>query len=295
MSDEPAGLKEARKQVRKERTKAEAPPPPKKIPALRHHALFRPPQGTDMAPEAFERIYVARHIANGELEEAIEWFTPDTLQDLSDVQQRFGGGVYQLTAIRHDGTLYRSVRTNRLPGPSKPLVPSFEEPQAAAPAPVAQAVAPPPHSSDMTVVMAMMQMMMQESRASAERVARMQSDSNQQMMAMHSANTQILVAALSGNKVDPASLVSSTLSAFAQIAKPSPAAPAPSMAEAIAEAKKVAELVTPPAKEESVKEIVGAVAEGIGALAMVQGAAAQLKAANPPQPAQSPLPPQGQG
>jgi hypothetical protein len=269
------------------RRKAKGPDPePKRVHTVRHHALFRPPQGQDWAPEKFERIYVSRVRTDGELEEVPKWFHPEDLDDLGKLRDQFGGGVYELRAIRFDGTVYRIVRTNRLPGPAKPLyyIPDDEEGEedSSPPAP-----ALPAGGSEMPMMLPFIQIMMSESRAANERMMAMMQQNNQMMMQMSQHSTEVLVAALSGNKPDVAGMVTAIATAVKPDHVPAPLGPPVDPIEQAKKAIEFAKSVTH--KEESIGEIVGAVAQGVGAFGMMQQMAQQNQPH--PQPSPPPLPP----
>jgi hypothetical protein len=250
---------------------------PKRIFTEKHHALFRPPQGHDWQPEKFERIYVARRNREGDWEEVTEWFPPEELQDLKQIQERWGGGVYRLRAIRYDGTVYRTVETARIPGPPKPLY--YVEPEEDASKPEAPA---PISSGGGSELLGIFQVMLAESRAANERMMTMMQQSTQMMMQMQQHSTEVLVAALGGNRLDVPGMVS----AIASAVKP-PVIQAPDVTEQVGKFMEVAKKLQPPAaKEESIGEIVGAAVQGLGALAAVQ---AQTQAMQP-KPASAPPP-----
>lgn len=288
MSDQEENAPEVLRTVKKKKPypRRQAPlPEVKRVHTVRHHALFRPPQGQDWQPEKFERIYVSRVRTDGELEEVPKWFSYEELDDIGKVRDQFGGGVYELKAIRYDGTIYRIVRTNRLPGPPKPLyhlpdedVEELEE------APVV--AAPTSAAGEMLGVF---QLMMAESRSANERMMMMMQQNNQMMMQMSQHSTEVLVAALSGGKQDMPAMISSLAGAMRQN---NPPAPAP--VDPITQARQVMDLakgLTPP-KEESIGEIVGAATQALGGMMMMK----QMGEQNAPHsgaPPSPPLPPNG--
>jgi hypothetical protein len=282
--DDPIATTDEKSKKRKPYPRRQAPiEEPRRIFTEKHHALFRPPQGQDWRAEKIERIYVLRRNREGEWEEATEWFPPDDLKDLKDIADRFGGGVYRLRAIRYDGTVYRQVETPRIPGPSKPLyyVEADEEPERPI-TPAASIVMP--SGEDKTL--AFMQIMMAESRASADRTMAMFQVMMQQQAAASQHSTEILVAALTGNRQDIPGMVTAIATAVKQ--PPAPIVQASDPMKAARDALEFAKTINPP-KEEGIGEIVGAVAQGLGAVAMMQQASAA------PSPSPAPLPPSPNG
>jgi hypothetical protein len=289
MSEQEASAPEVvRAKKKKSYPRRQAPlPEVKRVHTVRHHALFRPPQGQDWQPEKFERIYVSRVRTDGELEEVPKWFSYEELDDLGKLRDMFGGGVYELKAIRYDGTIYRIVRTNRLPGPPKPLyhLPDEEEEiqEEALPLPAA----PQSASGEM---LGMFQLIISEGRAANERMMLMMQQNNQMMMQSQQHSTEVLVAALSGGKQDMPAMISALSGAMRQNNPP-----APPPVDAIAQARQVMDLakgLTPP-KEESIGEIVGAVAQGIGAMGMMSQMAGQQAPQQAPSSGAPALPPSG--
>jgi len=230
-----------------------------------HHALFRPPDGHNWPPEKFDRIYVARVSQTGELEEAPGWFSPDELTDTDRLRDRFGGGVYELRAIRRDGSTYRKIRTNRIAGSPKSLLGAAE----AEPAAIAPAAAP---AGDPMLVF--MQMMMAESRASAERSMQMMTTMMSQQASMQNQQTNLLVAALQGQKVDVGAIVGSVAE---HLRPPAPVPVPPGQQSGISMAKDVLELAkaVQPQKEETVAEVVGAIGQAMGAMAAMNASGPQ--------------------
>lgn len=288
MSDQEENAPEVLRTVKKKKPypRRQAPlPEVKRVHTVRHHALFRPPQGQDWQPEKFERIYVSRVRTDGELEEVPKWYSYEELDDLGKLRDMFGGGVYELRAIRYDGTVYRIVRTNRLPGPPKPLyfVPEEEQEEAPELAPIAPA--PSGGSADM---IAIFQIMMQQSNQANERMMMMMQANQQALAQMQQHSTEVLVAALTGGKQDMPAMISALSGAMRSNNPPS--APV----DPIAQTRQVMELargLTPP-KEESIGEIVGAATQALGGLAMMQqmGSQSAPPSGAPPSP---PLPPNG--
>lgn len=262
-------------------------PQPARELAEKHHALFRPPQGAFFPAEKIERIYVARVLASGELEQAPGWFAPDDLDDLEAIRARFGGGVYDLMAIRPDGTTYRHTRTPKLSGAPRALVPPDEIPAEARPA------APAPAAPSVDPMLGLFQLMFAESRAASERTMQLLVQMQNQAIAMQQQQTQLLVSALNGQKVDTGALVASVADVFA---KASPAAPQTSP---VTQAKEVLELAKaiPAPKEETVGEIVGAIGQAMGAMAAMgaAGAANGPAAAAPKPPVLPPTMPRAPG
>jgi len=240
-------------------------------PAEAHHALFRPPDGHNWPPEKFDRIYVARVGQTGELEEAPGWFSPDEMTDTDRLRERFGGGVYELRAIRRDGSTYRKIRTNRIAGVPKSLLGAAEA-ETTAIAPAAAPAGDP--------MLAFMQIMMQESRASAERSMQMMTTMMTMQASAQSQQTQLLVAAINGQKVDVGQIVGSVAE---HLRPPAPVAAPPGQQSGISMAKDVLELAkaVQPQKEETVAEVVGAIGQAMAGMAA-------MGVAGPPQQPQPP-------
>jgi hypothetical protein len=223
-----------------------------------HHTLFPPPDGSDAAPEAFAQIHVTRLETAGPVG-ALQWFAPNELEDLSAIAARFGGGVYELVARRADGTVYRRIRTPKVPGPMKSM--GGEEIPPANPPPVAGAPGTP--SDPMHVMMGMFQWMAQQQQTAHQQMVQMMFQQQSQAQAQLTA----MITAMQGGKTDVGALVSSVAEVFKQ-AQP----PAQPMQNPLDQARGVVELAKslPTTKEETVTEIVGAVATAFGTLGAMQ-------------------------
>ena len=95
------------------------------------HELFQPePDGPDdFEPEQFARIKVVRLAAYGPLSrtqgggtgQCMRLYTPEELDSLVTFQETFGGGSYEVRALRDDGRFY-ARRWFKTPGDSKAFV-----------------------------------------------------------------------------------------------------------------------------------------------------------------------------
>jgi hypothetical protein len=148
------------------------------------HPLF-PERDGDLAPPEICTIHVSRY-ERGRMRFAPMKFGPGDLNDLTDIYEIFGGGVYELIAKDSRNRISRKERVE-IAGPSRPLVPTDDESQTGIPAPAM------PETSGARVtdytragmsepMLALMVQMMQQMH---------ESNVNQQQ-----ANTQILVALL---------------------------------------------------------------------------------------------------
>jgi hypothetical protein len=287
MSDETAEAKKKKPYPRRKRPLAPPHEPIGRIMIDKHHALFRPPQGHDWQPEKFERIYVKRFRPDGELEEAQKWFPPEELADIEQLRALFGGGRYELHAIRYDGSVYRIVQTNRLPGPPKPMFFTSDELEqnGSTIAPLHEPTTPQPVGAGGDMI-GIFQLIMSESRAANERMMMMMQQNAQAMAQMQQHSTQVLVAALTGNKQDTPGMITALAGAMRSNNPPTPPI------DPIKQTKDILDLtrqMQPAAKEETVGEIVGTAVQAIGAMTMLQGGGNQQPPQNPP------LPPSGNG
>ena len=157
------------------------------------HPLFP----ADSDADAFECSWIAvAREERGSWVTAPEMFTADELQSLEQIQQRYGGGHYELCA-RHGGPSGRQLITRRvrvrLPGPSLALDGTSAPPETHAAQPMAGGFG----AADPTT--ALLMQMMQQSEARAER--------NQAMMlqmftSSQASTAQIMAAALANRGGD---------------------------------------------------------------------------------------------
>jgi hypothetical protein len=164
------------------------PRPPPSLPA---HPLF-PAEG-DEPPARVEHIHVTRwNPATARADFCLQRFAPDELTELSQIAERFGGGLYELIAYAGGGISKR--RKYSLPGKSLPLdgsaVDTAEPPPAAVPAGA---------MSSEALMLGMFQAMQAQSQQTMALIAQ-QSSENTKAMAT-------IVAAIAGGKQDGSALV----------------------------------------------------------------------------------------
>jgi len=146
------------------------------------HPLF-PERDGDLAPPEICTIHVSRY-ERGRMRFAPMKFGPGDLNDLTDIYEIFGGGVYELIAKDSRNRISRKERVE-IAGPSRPLTPDeAPEPVQTPPADVGHGPGPRDYqrAGMSEPMMALMVQMMQQMH---------ESNVNQQQ-----ANTQILVALL---------------------------------------------------------------------------------------------------
>jgi hypothetical protein len=87
---------------------------------MQNHPLFPPLDGEDESPEVTS-IHVTRY-HDGQQKWCGYKFGPDELTELQQVQEIFGGGMYELVARGENGNGWSARRRYSLDGRSKPLV-----------------------------------------------------------------------------------------------------------------------------------------------------------------------------
>ncbi len=105
-----------------------------------YHPLFpqKPDSPDDYEPEEFAKIQVIRLAAFGPISReergsvrCPRLYAPDELASFERFHEEFGGGSYEVQALRADGRFYQR-RTFVLPGNSKPLAPDLSKTSSAA-------------------------------------------------------------------------------------------------------------------------------------------------------------------
>jgi hypothetical protein len=191
--------------------KPHAPPP------LHPHPLFEAEEPGGEAPIVMA-IHVTRWDRDGKQRFFPTKFAADTLTDLSQVADNFGGGAYELIAYGPGGCTAR--RRYTLDGRPKPLWIGEEDsaPAPTAAAPFAAAPAPTGQSIDSNLLLAMLNMqaegtkamlgmvtqlttaMLSRDRDSADRtLAMMQQNNTAQMQSMASLVTAVMTGGGKGN------------------------------------------------------------------------------------------------
>jgi len=247
-------------------------------PTVAYHGLFLPEDGLNdqFEPEPIGKIYVKRFDASG-VTNVPQWFSPDGLREPADLFVRWGGGSYEVTARRPDGSIY-AKRLYSFPGPPKAIV----DPSAIEATPTSNAApthAPPPGLDPMIA------MLMQQS---AEAAARSQA----MILGLVTALAPVLAAVVGGQK-EKGSSPAEMMQAFAALTaanKPPPSAPPTPLAEvlnlqrAIDEAASLrtqaaAQTARALQPEESTADTIRAIAEVAAPLLMASNAGSAAAAA----------------
>jgi hypothetical protein len=159
------------------------------------HPLF-PPLDDDEDPPEVEYIHVSR-FENGRNPWCSHKFAPEELQDLEEISDLFGGGMYEL--IAKNGPRISAKRRYEIAGRSKPLVfgavgVETEPERTIGPAPVAQ-----PGMGDTGMLGVVMQMMNQNAQSSQATMQMMMKSSSDNLVAMTGMMTAMLSRDGAGN------------------------------------------------------------------------------------------------
>ena len=193
-----------------------------------YHPLFqqKPDSPDDYEPEEFAKIQVIRLAAFGPISReergsmrCPRLYAPDELASFDRFHEEFGGGSYEVQALRADGRFYQR-RTFVLPGNSRPLAPDLSKTGSAAVPEIGLGAAATPGLDPMIALL------MQLSSKSEERTMAMMANMMNMQASMAAANAQSQAASLqavmgvvaavvagAGNKESPAE----TMKGFAEI------------------------------------------------------------------------------
>jgi len=241
------------------------------------HPLFLPePDGNpDYEPEEFAKISITRQEASGPLRRTeapntrvMRMYDPEDLNSLERFQELFGGGTYQIHALRANGTFY-ARRFLRVPGNSKPLEAVVEDGGASSSAASTSSLAGMP-ALDPTVAL-IISMNEKSAQQSSENNRLMISMMTQMMGTMMSAIATIV----SSQNNKPQESIGDLMRGFAEMTKANmpPAPPVDGMTalkNTLEASKLVQEVAAKNSKqpEETTSEIVRTVGEVAGPLVM---------------------------
>jgi len=131
--------------------------------SLPAHPLF--PAAGEEPPPRVEYFYVTRW-RDGKPVWCPHRFLPDEMDSLEPIQDRFGGGHYELVA--YAGGKISAKRSYSLEGRQRPMKPDEEEPEAPPAAPVAPTAPNSGGFGDPNFMLALLQMMQASSQESAK-------------------------------------------------------------------------------------------------------------------------------